>query len=390
MKNILTTLTIVMASIVALLPSAVAQQPLAYKVDPFWPGQLPNNWIVGHVESVLIDGSDHLWALHFTRSLNQDESGLAHKPALSECCTPAPAVLEFDSKGKVIKSWGGPGYVPDWPAAEQALWVDKAENVWISGSWHSGYFVRRPEDDLKTAADLEKLLWDRHVLKFSKNGKLLLEIGHPSNAAVNNQDTSLLGGVSSIQVDDAAHEVYFADGYLNRRVVVYDSETGKFKRGWGAYGGPLSEIANSTDEGSYDPAGAPSKRFRGPLVALRISSDGLVYVGDSMNDRVQAFTKQGKFMKEFFIAPKTLGDGSVSALAFSRDPQQKYLFVADGSNGAVWVLNRNDGSVVTRFGHKARYPGYFSTLHSLDVDSQGIVYTGEARYNNRIQKFLPQ
>jgi hypothetical protein len=370
--------------------SVRAQEPPRYRVDPSWPGDLPNHWGLGHVESVVVDQEDHVWALHFTRSMNQDERGLAHNPPLSECCVPAPAVIEFDANGKIIKSWGGPGTVPDWPAEEQALWVDKMANVWIAGSWYSGSFIRRPEDDITLPVELEKLPWDRHALKFSKDGKLLLEIGHPSKAAANNQDTGLLGGVSSIQVDERAHEVYFADGYINRRIVVYDSETGKFKRGWGAYGIPLSEISNSKPADGYDPSAPPSKQFRGPVVGLRISNDDLVYAGDAQNDRIQVFTKPGKFVKEFFVAPKTLGEGSVSGIAFSRDPKQKYLLVADGSNSAVWILNRDDGSVVTRFGHKSRNVGYFSTLHTLDMDSHGNIYTGEVRYENRLQKFIPQ
>jgi hypothetical protein len=369
---------------------ASAQEPTHYHVDQSWPGELPHNWGLGHVESVVVDKDDHVWALHFTRSMNQDERGLEHNPPLSECCIPAPAVIEFGADGKVIKSWGGPGFVPDWPAAEQALWIDKMGNVWVAGSWYSGFFVRRPEDDPNISVELEKLQWDRHALKFSKDGKLLLEIGHPSKDSPNNQDTSLLGGVSSIQVDERAHEVYFADGYINRRIVVYDSETGKFKRGWGAYGISLSEIANAKPEGNYDPSAVPSKQFRGPLVGLRISDDGLVYVGDGQNDRIQVFTKQGKFIKEFFVAPKTLGEGSVSGLAFSRDPKQKYLLVADGANSAVRILNREDGSEVTRFGHKSRNVGMFSNLHSVDMDSHGNIYTGEVRYSNRIQKFVPQ
>lgn len=200
----------------------------------------------------------------------------------------------------------------------------------------------------------------------------------------------MLGGASSIQVDEKAREVYLADGYLNRRVVVYDSQTGAFKRGWGAYGIPLGEIGNSKLTDHYDPSASPSKQFRGPVVGLRISGDGLVYVGDAGNDRIQVFTKQGKFVKEFFVAPRTLGEGSVTALAFSKDPNQKYLFVADGENSVIWILNRNDGTVLKKIGHRGHDSGQFSNLHALDVDSHGNVYTGEVKYNNRLQKFVAE
>jgi hypothetical protein len=375
--------------------AARAQDFPRYRVDAFWPKELPHNWVIGHVVSIAVDKDDHVWVLHFPHSISRDEMGEIQKPPLSICCVPAPSVLEFDSQGNVIKSWGGPGYVPDWPTAEQALSVDNAGNVWITGSWHTGAFVRRPEDDLSIPEELDKLPWDRQALKFSLDGKLLLEIGHPTkdgpikHEPINNQDTSLLGGASSIQVDDNAHEVYFGDGSFNRRIVVYDSETGKFKRGWGAYGIPLSEIDNSLPQEKYDPSAPHSKQFRGPLVGLRLSNDGLLYVSDPGNDRIQVFTRQGKFVKEFFVAPKTLGPGSVAGLALSRDPKQKFLLVADGSNNVVWVLNRDDGSVVTRFGHRGHDSGQFSNLETLELDSHGNLYTGEVKYNNRAQKFIP-
>lgn len=367
-----------------------------YRVDPSWPKELPNNWIMAHVQSIIVDKDDHIWVFNNPHDTQRDEAGLAQEPPLSECCIPAPAVLEFDAKGNVLKSWGGPGYVRDWPAAEKGLWVDKMANVWVTGSQNSGSHVPRPGS--------RNVVMDRSALKFTSDGKLLLEIGHPSAEPVNNQDTTLLGGVSSIQVDEDAHEVYFADGYVNRRVVVYDSETGVFKRGWGAYGIPLKEIPNFTPKDSvdtgrpvnygqsdeYDPSAPPSKQFRGPLVGLRLSVDGLLYVSDRENDRIQVFTKQGKFVKEFFVAPKTLDEGSVMDIAFSRDPKQKYLLVADGSNNVVWVLNRNDGSVVTKFGHRGHNAGQFSYLHTLDMDSHGNIYTGEVKYNNRLQRFIPE
>ena len=190
-----------------------------------------------------MDKDDHIWILHSPSWVLRDEAGLAQNPPLSECCRPAPAVIEFDAEGNVLKAWGGRGYVPDWPTQEFGFAVDKSGNVWIGGSWAEG-FEANPQ---VVGAD-RKDVWDRQVLKFTGDGKLLMEIGHPTKAPANNQDTSILGGVAGITVDDDAHEVYFADGTINKRVVVYDSDTGAFKRGWGAYGIPLSEIDNTVKQ----------------------------------------------------------------------------------------------------------------------------------------------
>jgi len=297
--------------------TARAQDPPHYKVDPSWPQELPNDWILGRVPGVAVDKDDHIWVLHSPTSVRRDEAGLIQTPPLSECCRPAPAVIEFDTTGKVLRAWGGRGYVPDWPIAEHGFTVDKEGNVWIGGSY-TGEFAANLGGTGPSSSDV----WDRQVLKFSPDGKLLLEIGHPTKAPVNNQDTSMLGGASGIIVDDNAHEVYIADGAINKRVVVYDSNTGGFKRGWGAYGIPLSQIENSTKMPSYDPS-APSKQFRGLLGDIRISVDGLVYVADRTADRVQVFSKQGSFVKELFVAPKTIGRGSAWTIAFSHDPKQK-------------------------------------------------------------------
>jgi hypothetical protein len=360
---------------VRVLAAAAGDAP-RYTVDPSWPKQLPNNWIMGQVGGVAVDAQDHIWVLQRPGSLTADELGAAQTPPRNDCCVKAPSVLEFDAAGNVIKSWGGPGFVPDWPANEHALWIDKGGNVWISGN----------------GVD------DRAVLKFSAEGQLLLEIGGKSKAPKNNQDTALLGRVAGIEVDDAAHEVYFADGYLNNRIVVYDSNTGEYKRGWGAYGIPLGAIANSVEQiendvsadgkiAPYAPTDAPDKQFRSPVHCVRISVDGLVYVCDRHNDRIQVFTKQGKFVREFSLRPATLGNGSTWTVAFSHDAIQKYLLVVDGENSVVWIVNRSDGSVVSSFGHNGRNAGQFHWVHQLAMDSKGNVYTGEVDTGKRMQRF---
>jgi hypothetical protein len=361
-----------------------AQNVPRYKVDASWPKELPNNWILWNSTGLVIDKNDHIWVLHRPRQVSPPDAGAIQKPPISECCSPAPSVVEFDTQGNLLKSWGGPEYVPHWPILEHGLFIDKAGNFWIGGTFEAGANANL------LAAPIPKpkeLLGDRHVLKFSPEGKQLLEIGHPSNAPTNNQDTSILGAPAEIFVDDVAHEVYIADGYQNRRIVVYDSNTGVFKRGWGAYGIPLSEVDNGRPA-KYDPA-APAKQFRGSMVGIDISEDGLVYVADRGADRVQVFTKEGKFQKEFLIHSNTLGTGSVWGTMFSRDPKQKYLYVSDGVNGKIWILNREDGKEVGSIGHKGHQAGQFDQVERMALDSKGNLYVTEVAPNTRLQKFVP-
>jgi hypothetical protein len=349
-----------------------------YRVDAFWPKQLPNNWIMGQVGGLSVDDHDHIWVLQRPLSATPDELGAQQTPVRSICCNSTPSVLEFDSEGNVIRAWGGPGYVADWPKSEHGIWVDRQRNVWIGGN--------APVD--------------RQVLKFSADGKLLLEIGHSSQEPKNNQDTAILGQPAGVEVDDAAHEVYIADGYMNNRVVVYDSNTGEFKRGWGAYGIPLTDIKNDPPYPSdgeqgpaalrYSPGNPLDPQFKNPVHCARLSADGYVYVCDRDNDRVQVFTRMGAFVKEFQIHPTTLGNGSVWAINFSRDPKQKYLLIADGEDNVVWIVRRDDGIVVSSFGHNGRNAGDFHWLHQAALDSHGNYYTGEVDSGKRIQKFVLQ
>ena len=365
---------------------AHAQSVPKYKVDVTWPKHLPNNWIMSTPTGIFVDKKDQIWVVHRTRMFAADEVGAAQNPPTQECCIPAPSVLVFDTKGDVVKSWGGPGYVKDWPNGEHGIFVDGDNNVWLGGA------------QLPGLANPNGLMPDRQVLKFTNDGKQLLEIGHPSRDPINNQDTSILGAPAEIYVDDAAHEVYIADGYLNRRIVVYDSNTGAFKRGWGAYGVPLSEIDNGPRPKYEPPPAPPPKSFgalnypvrAGVVIGVDISKDGLVYVSDRGGDRVQIFTKQGKYVKEFIILPQTLGQyGSVWSTMFSRDPKQKYLYIADGENNQIHILNREDGSLVTNIGFRTRGIGGFDGLEHMAMDSKGNLYTDEVPNNTRIQKFVP-
>jgi DNA-binding beta-propeller fold protein YncE len=338
---------------------AQAQALPEYKVDASWPKQLPNNWIMGQVGGMAVDKDNHIWVLQRPSSNVKDDLGLDEK--VSICCTSAPPVMEFDGQGNLIKSWGGPGEGYDWPGTEHSIFVEQTGNVWITGNGAK----------------------DRQAIKFTNNGKFLLEIGHPSATPMDNVDTSILGRPAGIEVDEKAHEVYIADGYLNRRVIVLDSENGAFKRMWGAYGNPPS----NTNLTPYNPTDPPSQLFRNPVHCVHVSRDGFVYVCDRVNNRIQVFTKEGKFAKEIFMRKETIGQGSAYDLAFSHDESQTFLLVADGEDNVIWIVRRGDGTIVGTIGHAGRNAGQFHHVHEIVEDSSGNLYTGEVESGRRIQKF---
>lgn len=335
-----------------------------YKVDPSWPQQLPNNWIMGQVGGLTVDRENHIWVLQRPKSDTPDELGAEQTPPRSECCVAAPPILEFDAQGNLLRSLGGPGQGYDWPASEHGIHIDKKGNIWIAGN--------APVD--------------RQVIKFSPEGKFLMQIGHPVPATqpADSSSHDLLGRPSGIAVDDEAHEVYISDGYMNKRVIVFDSETGAFKRLWGAYGNP----PNDADPGPYNPAATPDQQFRNPVHCVHISNDGLVYVCDRTNDRIQVFTKQGKFLKEFFVRKETLGQGDAWDFAFSTDAQQKFMILADGEDNVLWILERDSGNVLGETGHSGRNAGQFHWVHQIAADSDGNLYTGEVDNAKRVQKFV--
>jgi DNA-binding beta-propeller fold protein YncE len=339
-----------------------AQQIPKYKVDASWPKELPNNWIMGQVGGMAVDRHDHIWVLQRPSSNTTDELGASPAIQESQCCIAAPPVLVFDAQGNLLQSWGGPGEGFKWPSLEHGIYVDRNDNVWISGSG----------------------ITDRHILKFKSNGQFLMQIGHPSSDEPDSSRTDILGRPAGMEVDQEAHEVYIADGYMNKRVIVYDSEIGAYKRMWGAYGNAPSDV----NAGPYNPSAPLDQQFRNPVHCVHLSRDGLVYVCDRVNDRMQVFTKQGKFVKEFPVANNS-GNNTAGSINFSPDPQQKYLYVADMMNSVVWILNRNDGSVAGRIGHAGHLPGQFHSLHVATADSQGNIYTGEVTTGERIQKFVP-
>ena len=366
----------------AAVEAAGIQAP-RFEVDPMWPKPLPNHWLLGMTIGVSVDAQDHIWIIHRGGSLERMENYLAANPPASECCMAAPPVLEFDEEGTLIGHWGGPGQGYDWPASNHGITVDYKGNVWIGGNGR-GAAVAPPTQ----AAALNESqpgggpFNDNMVLKFTQDGKFLMQIGHPGQSKGSN-DLENLKGPAKMFVDKDANELYVADGYGNHRVIVFDADTGKAKRYWGAYG----HKPDDTSLGPYNPDAPPAPQFRNPVHCAEIANDGLLYVCDRVNDRIQVFKKDGTFVKETIIAKRTLGDGSVWDIAFSKDPQQKSIFLADGSNEKVYIILRDTLEILTSFGDGGRQPGEFYAVHSIATDSKGNIFTTETYRGQRVQKF---
>jgi DNA-binding beta-propeller fold protein YncE len=354
------------------------------QVDPLWPKPLPNHWLFGSITGVAVDSRNHIWVVHRgADSLNArtEMSAATNPPTAAECCHPAPAVLEFDEAGALVSHWGGPGDGYTWPRSPGGIAVDAQGNVWIAAAGvNDAPAAARGRGGADPAAAPRPV--DAHVLKFTREGKFLLQIGKAGQPG-NNDSTTGLYRPAAIAVDSAANEVYVADGFTNRRVVVFDATSGAYKRHWGAYGAPpVQAMADA-----YDPAAPPAKQFR-TVGCVEISNDGLIYVCDRRNDRVQVFRKDGTFVKEGFISKTTTGEGSVWDVAFSSDPKQRFVFVADGQDQKVFVLDRETLAVVSSFGGGGRWPGGFYGVGSVAVDAKGNVYTGENFEGKRLQKFV--
>jgi hypothetical protein len=393
----------------AVAEAAGVQAP-RFEVDPFWPKPLPNHWLLGNVIGVSVDSQDHIWIIHRQGSLEAMENyAVANPPGPkrqagvveAECCGPAPAVLEFDEAGNLLTSWGGqdgPNYV--WPLSNHGITVDYKGNVWIGGN--AAQAGVPAEETLGPAGPARggagrgaaaagrgpapggpPLYHDSMVMKFTQDGKFLMQIGKAGMSKGSN-DTENLGRPAKMFIDPKTNELYVADGYGNKRVIVYDAETGKYKRHWGAYG----HKPDDTNLGRYNPNDPPAQQFRNPVHCAELSNDGLLYVCDRVNDRIQVFKTDGTFVKEQILFKNTLGDGSVWDIAFSKDPQQKYIYLADGSNEKVHIIERESLQVLTSFGDGGRQPGEFYAVHSIATDSKGNIFTTETYRGQRIQKFV--
>jgi DNA-binding beta-propeller fold protein YncE len=362
---------IVPALATAFLLAACAQMPAAtsavpeFHVDPAWPQAMADKdgmqHVFGQVAGIAVDPrNNHVWAIHRPSTLLPDEiDPKTHKPVTHRCCESMPPVAEFDAQGKFVRGWGPTGTGFDWPKSEHGINIDGDGNVWIAGNGDN----------------------DNQILKFTPDGKFLMQIGHAGKSEGSNSTTQL-GRPAHMIISRG--ELFVADGYGNRRVVVFDAATGAYKRHWGAYGGK----PNDDKQTPYDPAQAPSRQFSNPVHCVRMSNDELLYVCDRANNRIQVFTRAGEFKHEFRVETPTLANGSVWDMVLSQDPAQKYMYVADGANGRVYILRRSDGQVLGQFGRTGHMAGEFKWVHNMAIDTQGNLYTSEVGFGRRVQKFV--
>ena len=352
---------VVLAQAVVVTQSPPPDTP-RFVVDPAWP-RIPNNWQFGQVASVSVDDQDHVWVLQRPGTLSPEEKGRA-----------APPLLEFDSAGAFIQAWGGPGPGYQWPNSEHGVYVDPKGFVWIGGNGEN----------------------DHQILKFTKAGKFVMQIGRAGQSK-GNADTQNLNQPADTFVHGPTNELFVADGYGNRRVIVFDADTGRFKRMWGGFGNVPSDAAPNPALPDAEERGAP--QFVQPVHAARVSKDGLVYVSDRAGKRVQIFTIEGKYVSQVFIGRECkapdCGNGSTAAsTAFSADPQERFLYVGNRSQAKVMIFERRTLRLLDSFGQWGSAPGHFGTLHHMGSDSKGNLYVTEVTplkpENRRIQKFVLQ
>src|ERR1700730_1295961 len=333
-----------------------------FEVDPLWPKPLPNEGLLGMTIGVSVDDQDNVWIVHRGAStLNNNEKGSTLNPPVSICCAAAPPVVAFNQNGDVIHSWGGPGQGYEWPESMHGIHVDYKCNVWLGGNGAK----------------------DSQILKFTQDGKFLMQSGHYGKNAGSN-DPENFGRVAEIYVDPKTNEAYVADGYKNKRVAVLDADTGKIKRFWGAYGNKPDDAT----QGPYNPTATALQQFRSPVHCVALSNDNLLYVCDRQHDGVQVFRPDGTFVKEQFFAKSTLASGSTWELAFSKDPEQRFIYLTDGQNERVRIVQRDTLTELSSFGRGGRQPSEFFGVHSIAVDSKGNIYTTETYEGKRVQKFI--
>src|ERR1700681_2682724 len=370
MVGVSAALVVATGGAVALLERSVSaqasrQQAPLFEPDPLWFEALPHRWVTGQVGGVAVDSHDNVWVFHRAATIPDGEKAASLTPPQAECCIPAPAVLEFGPNGKFLQAWGGPGDGYEWPTTQHGIFVDAKDNVWLSGSAKE----------------------DNQILKFTNKGKFLMQIGHSGKNKGSN-DTANLGGPAGLFVYQKTNELFVADVYFNHRVIVFDADTGAYKRHWGAYG--------KKPEDDYKfPAraqlvqGPPPPQFNNPVHAVLVSNDEIVYVADRTNNRLQVFRLDGTFVKEVFIAKNTLqAEGTVHHFVLSPDKDQKFLYVLDGSNKAIRVLNRQTLQIVSNIGgHAGHNAREFFHAHSFAADSKGNLFIGEVNNGQRYYKY---
>ena len=348
-------------------PAAMQSKPAArvpaFQWDHTWPKELPNEWVVGNVVGVAVDSRDTVW--------------IVHRPNSQTGADKTPPVLAFDQAGNLVRSWGGPGKDYQWGTQTHGLYVDHQDNVWVGFGGGLPY-------DIKSKATTD----NAHILKFSPDGKFIRQFGRFGEGTAGSNSTTLLGQPTDVAVDAKTNEVYFSDGYTNRRVIVFDATTGAYKRHWGAFGKP-------PDDGSlaaFSRTGPPRQQFDTPH-CIAIANDGLVYVCDRGNQRIQVFRKDGTFVKDALVNAKLPGGvpgGTPWDIALSTDAAQQFIFLADGGNHRVHTLRRDSLEVASTFGHRGRWGGQFESPHSIAIDSKGNLFVAETLDGRRVQKFTPR
>jgi hypothetical protein len=344
--------------------SSTSKRVPVFEVDASWPPKLPNNWVLGQTPGVAIDSHDHIWVLHRPRTVPE-----AQRPQA------APAVLEFDADGKFLRAWGGPGAGFDWPDSEHGVFVDYKDNVWIGGSSPTSSSLTKRSDDM--------------LLKFTKDGKFLLQIGGPDKSG-GNADNKSVNKPADVFLHQKTNELYIADGYGNRRVMVLDPDTGAFKRMWGAFGNaPVEAQPAGSGRGAatFDIDGPGPQQFGGPVHAVKVSNDDLVYVADRQNRRLQVFSPAGKYIAQTFINRTGPANGSVAGIAFSPDRGQQFMYLADYGNSHVVVMDRKSLTILYQFGTRSATAGDFQGAHHLAANSKGDLVVVEVAPGNRVQRF---
>lgn len=360
-----------------------------FQADPSWPQKLPYNWIMGHVPSVAVDSHDHVFVLSRPNTLAPEDRARS-----------APPVVEYDAAGKFVNAWGGQG-IPgfDWPDSEHGIAIDYKNNVWVGGSAPVAPSLRTLNDDM--------------IIKFTRDGKFLFQIGGRDKSPTSqnppviggNRDTKSFHQATDVYVYPKTNEAFITDGYGNRRVIVLDADTGAFKRLWGAFGNePIDVLPVARGGGAgragggggagrgaapvLDTEGEGAPQFGSPVHAVKVSNDGLVYVADRPNRRVQVFTPEGKYLKQMFLNRAGPSAQSAAGVAFSPDKEQRFLYVADYGNSHIAVVDRKSMTILYQFGERSVKPGDFQGIHNMAVDSKGNIYTGEVAPGARLQKFV--
>jgi len=321
-----------------------------FEPDTAWP-DLPSDWVVSSGLGLFVDANDHVWVSHRAELIEPE-----HLAAAGPGARRAPIVMELDRDGRAVQGWGHPGEEGDLPPVLHGFFVDHNGFIWT------------------TARDQEQ------IMKFTRDGELVLTIGEENQTGGSN-DPRLFGRPADVWVDAETNELFVVDGYTNRRVIVLDGETGAYLRHWGAYGERPDDSVRRGPPASLDDLPEQFNLVHG----ISGSNDGLIYVADRSNSRIQVFTRDGGFVRERLLRP---GAGGAFGVAFSPDAAQEFLYVADGTEHKIWILRRADLEVLGSVGREGAGPGEMQRPHNLSVDARGNLYVAEADPGWRVQRFL--